>query len=284
MLFGKKKKDQPAKPATIKEALAQQEAEPEVEITEGSAGDDDDVVSEEGADTTSAADTSEVTSDGDEDQRAQPFAVAKAPRDISELESTRGYLNFGSVLIPALKNQKVRLDVDQKTKRVVSLTIGLGQASLQLQAFSAPKSGGIWDDVRSQIEESVLKQKGRARHVEGRFGTELHARVPTTLKDGRQGWRAARFIGYEGQRWFLRGVIGGRGAIDRKASQAVENLFAHIVVNRGEDPLPPRELLPLKPPPGTKRVRVPRQGSAAEAQNSRAAESSQPRSRDNSGE
>ena len=108
--------------------------------------------------------------------------------------------------------------------------------------------------MREQIQESVTKQKGRVRILDGRFGKELHARVPTVLKDGRQGWRAARFIGSEGSRWFLRGVIGGRGAIDRKASAGVEELFSRIVVVRGEDPLPPRELLKLKPPAGAKRV------------------------------
>src|SRR5699024_555931 len=109
------------------------------------------------------------------------------------------------------------------------------------------------------------KQKGRVKQVEGPFGRELHARVPTVLKDGRKGWRAARFIGYEGQRWFLRGVIGGRGAIDREAAQGVENLFSQLVVVRGQEPLPPRELLKLSPPAGAKRVAAPRRSAQAGA-------------------
>lgn len=273
MLFGKKKdKDQPRKPATIEEALSQETAEP-VEITEAEVGESMVPQDEEATEEPATAEP-EISAD-QADQDTDDQGTTPVPRDVSELESRKGYLDFGALLLPALKGQKVRLDIDQKTKRVVSLTIAVGQASIQVQAFSAPKSGGIWEDVRSQIEESVLKQKGRVRHLEGRFGTELHARVPTVLKDGRQGWRAARFIGFEGQRWFLRGVIGGRGAIDRKASAGVEALFAHIAVNRGDEPRPPRELLPLRPPKGAKRVVAPKNqqssanGVPAQAQGAR---------------
>ncbi|RJN31235.1 DUF3710 domain-containing protein [Nesterenkonia natronophila] len=253
MLFGKKKKDQPQRPATIKEALESEPAndEPQVEITEAEvSGDNDAVAGDQDAVTESA------TEDATQEAPTPPttFKPGQGPHDARDVDTTKGYIDFGAILVPAAKGQKIRLDIDQKTKRVVSLTITIGQASVQLQAFSAPKSGGVWQDVREQIQESVTKQKGRARILEGRFGKELHARVPTVLKDGRQGWRAARFIGSEGSRWFLRGVIGGRGAIDRKASAGVEELFSRIVVVRGDDPLPPRELLKLKPPEGAKRI------------------------------
>jgi len=189
---------------------------------------------------------------------AAELPALSGPRDFRELESKKGYLDFGALLIPAAKNQQVRLDIDQKTKRVVALTIMVEEATIQVQPFSAPKSGGTWNDVLQQIEESVIKQNGKVKQVDGRFGKELAARVPTTLKDGRKGWRVARFIGFEGPRWFLRGVVGGRGAIDASAARAVEELFSKIVVVRGDDPLPPRELLRLQPPEGAKRVVVPR--------------------------
>lgn len=252
MLFGKKKKDQAQKPATIREALAKESEEEEVEISEAEVTENDDaLVPEEVAPT-----AEELPAEA-----AEPAEAGAVPQDFSDIDSKKGYLDFGAVLVPAAKDQKVRLDIDQKSKRVVSLTIAVGKSSIQLQPFSAPKSGGIWEDVRGQIEESVVKQKGRVKQVDGRFGKELHARVPTVLKDGRNGWRAARFIGFEGNRWFLRGVIGGRGAIDRSAAQGVEDLFAQIVVVRGDEPLPPRELLRLSPPAGAKRVVVPRRGS-----------------------
>ncbi|MGO1522234.1 MAG: DUF3710 domain-containing protein [Nesterenkonia sp.] len=255
MLFGKKKKDQTKRPSTIREAMAEEPEDP-VEFTEAEAGQNDDAVVANDDVSAEEKITSEAT------EAAEPGAL---PQDFSEISSKKGYVDFGALLVPAAKDQKVRLDIDQKSKRVVSLTIAIGSSSIQLQAFSAPKSGGIWQDVRQQIEDSVVKQKGRVKQVEGPFGRELHARVPTVLKDGRKGWRAARFIGFEGRRWFLRGVIGGRGAIDREAAQGVEELFSKLVVVRGDDPLPPRELLKLSPPAGAKRVVTQRQNAQGQA-------------------
>lgn len=270
MLFGKKKKDQPKQPTTIREAL-DGGSDSQVEITESEVGSSDEQAL---GDQQELSDQQAVKAADESAERSAEEAAqetTEVPRDVNELSSRKGYLDFGAILIPAGKDQKVRLDIDQKTKRVVSLTIAVDQASIQLQAFSAPKSGGIWEEVRGQIEESVVKQKGRVKRVDGRFGKEVHARVPTVLKDGRKGWRAARFIGFEGKRWFLRGVIGGRGAIDREASQGVEELFSKIVVVRGDEPLPPRELLKLQAPEGAKRVTVPGKGQEVQSQKSEGA-------------
>lgn len=262
MLFGKKKKDEQArKPATIKETLedeqvSQPAADGETKSSGSSGATGSGRAQSAGAPRGERIEKAAQASQNSEN--ATDELSGSGPYDVSGVESRKGYLDFGALLVPAGKDQKVRLDIDQKTKRVVALTISVGQASIQVQPFSAPKSGGTWDEVREQIEASVVKQKGKVKRIDGRFGAEVVARVPTTLKDGRSGWRVARFIGFEGPRWFLRGVVGGRGAIDPKAARAVENLFSRIVVVRGEDPLPPRELLPLRPPEGAKRVTVPR--------------------------
>ena len=58
----------------------------------------------------------------------------------------------------------------------------------------------------------------------------------------------ARFIGVDGPRWFLRGVLGGEAAVDRDAAAGLEALFRQIVVVRGENPMPPRDLLQLRLP------------------------------------
>lgn len=259
MLFGKKKsKDKAAAPATIRDALKEESAA--ADQAEDAAAAEKAENKGENKSASFSADAPRAEDHDAEDSVADSAEeeTSSGPYDVSEIESRKGYIDFGSVLIPGGKDQKVRMDIDQKTKRVVALTISVGQASVQLQPFSAPKSGGTWDEVRQQIQESVVKQKGKVKEAEGRFGKELVARVPTTLKDGRSGWRVARFIGFEGNRWFLRGVVGGRGAIDRSAAKEVEDLFSRIVVVRGDDPMPPRELLQLRPPEGAKRVTVPR--------------------------
>jgi hypothetical protein len=62
------------------------------------------------------------------------------------------------------------------------------------------------------------------------------------------GSRLARFVGVDGPRWFLRGVIAGEGVTNRDAAAQVEDLFRSIVVVRGNTPMPPRDLIPLHMP------------------------------------
>ena len=60
--------------------------------------------------------------------------------------------------------------------------------------------------------------------------------------------RVARFIGVDGPRWFLRGVVTGDGAVNAEAAAEIEDLFRSVVVVRGSTPMPPRDLIPLHMP------------------------------------
>ena len=57
-----------------------------------------------------------------------------------------------------------------------------------------------------------------------------------------------RFLGFDGPRWFLRGVISGPAASDRALGAAFNALFADVVVVRGDYPAPPREQLEIRLP------------------------------------
>ena len=72
--------------------------------------------------------------------------------------------------------------------------------------------------------------------------------MPSAGPDGRTVFAPARFLGIDGPRWFLRGVISGRGAIDDDAAAPLVAIFRNTVVVRGSDPMAPRELLPLRLP------------------------------------
>src|SRR5688572_20320131 len=60
--------------------------------------------------------------------------------------------------------------------------------------------------------------------------------------------RPTRFLGVDGPRWFLRGMISGPAAEDAEAAQQLEAAFRQIVVARGTEPMPVREQLPLTLP------------------------------------
>ena len=80
------------------------------------------------------------------------------------------------------------------------------------------------------------------------FGRELLVRMPVKGPEGQSGQRPARFIGVDGPRWFIRGVLAGKAALDADAAKALESVFANIVVVRDQSPRPPRDLLPLALP------------------------------------
>ncbi|MHA7263815.1 DUF3710 domain-containing protein [Arthrobacter sp. TMN-37] len=170
------------------------------------------------------------------------------PFDSAEKDSTEGYIDLGALKIGAAEGLQLRLEVEERTKRVIAVTLDLGGSTLQLQAFAAPRSEGVWDEIRQQIGLSVGSQGGTVQEREGTFGTELIAQLPAPLPDGTAGVRVARFVGVDGPRWFLRGVFGGPAALNGEAAAPVERLFRNVVVVRGDHPLPPRELLPLRLP------------------------------------
>lgn len=190
------------------------------------------------------------------------------PFDVSEISSRDGYVDLGALLVAPSEGLQLRLEVEEATQRVVAVTMDLNGSSLQLQAFAAPKSDGLWDEIREQIGQSVGSQGGQVEEVQGGFGAELIAKLPAGAADGSQGYRVARFIGVDGPRWFLRGVLGGAAAMDAESAAPLEALFRQIVVIRGDSPMPPRDLLQLRlpkdataaPPPGTPGLQEPERG------------------------
>lgn len=180
---------------------------------------------------------------------------ASGPFDISERSPSQGYMDVGSLRLPMVEGLQVRLDVEEATQRLIAVTLTLGASTMQIQAFAAPRSAGLWDEIRGEIVASVGKNQGaEAGERQGPFGTEVLARIPARMPDGQPGWRVARFIGVDGPRWFLRAVVGGEAAYQEQAAEPLNRIFAHVVVDRGNTPLPPRDLLPLHPPSGMRPV------------------------------
>lgn len=169
------------------------------------------------------------------------------PFDESEANPVRPYIDLGGVKILPREGLNLRLEVEEQTKRIVAVGLDYAESTLQVQPFAAPRSSGLWEETRGQIKEQVRQQGGRVEERDGPLGHELLAEVPVVAGDARQK-RLARFVGVDGPRWFLRGVIGGAAAQDPAAAAQVEDLFRSIVVVRGGSPMPPRDLIPLKMP------------------------------------
>lgn len=168
------------------------------------------------------------------------------PFDIDELGLLTPYLDFGSIRIAPRADLQIRADVDEASKKIVALTLELAGHRLQLQAFAASKSQGIWLETLEALEKGISSQGGAATRAQGLLGPELHAKVPVQ-GEGREESRYSRFIGVDGPRWFLRGVINSPGLDDYHYAKLVE-VFRSSAVSRGDIAMPPGELLPLRLP------------------------------------
>ncbi|PJJ55339.1 DUF3710 domain-containing protein [Compostimonas suwonensis] len=173
----------------------------------------------------------------------------EGPFDENEANAVRPYVDLGGVKIVPREGLHLRLEVEEGTQRVVAVGLDYAGSTLQVQPFAAPRSSGLWHEIREQISEQIAKQGGTTTEREGVFGPELVAEIPVAAASGGGGTRLARFIGVDGPRWFLRGVIAGEAAIKPEAAEQVEDLFRSIVVVRGTAPMPPRDLIPLRMPP-----------------------------------
>jgi len=190
-----------------------------------------------------------------DDAKSAPLdRSTNGPLDESEANAVRPYVDLGGVKILPRPELQLRLEVEEGTKRVVAVGLDYAGSSLQVQPFAAPRTSGLWREIREQIVEQIQKQGGETRVTEGPFGPEVLAKIPVTTAGEPGTTRLARFVGVDGPRWFLRGVIAGEGAVNAEAAAKVEELFRSIVVVRGTTPMPPRDLIPLHMPattPGT---------------------------------
>lgn len=170
--------------------------------------------------------------------------AANGPFDESEANPVRPYVDLGGVKFVPRPDLGVRLEVEEANKRVVAVSLDYAGSTLQVQPFAAPRTSGLWTEIRAQIVAQVGTQGGKVESTSGSLGPELRAELP-----GQAGaTQIVRFVGVDGPRWFLRGMIAGKAAADPDAAAQVEDLFRSIVVVRGSTPMPPRDLIPLHVP------------------------------------
>ncbi len=178
-------------------------------------------------------------------------------------------VDFGAIQVPIGEGIEIQVNVEAVEQdehgnpvggRIVAVTVVHGESGLQIQPFAAPKKSGIWDEVRRETAEEIKQAQGETQEAEGPFGTELHGMVPVAIPEEMKdqvppeiaeqgfGWQPVRFIGVDGPRWFLRGVLQGAALQDPQQARVMEEIFQNVVVVRGDAPMPPRELLELTLP------------------------------------
>ena len=184
----------------------------------------------------------------DDVETAPELGDARGPWDVDATHPDVPRVDLGAIRLPQVDGMEVRLEVDKATNVVSAGAVLLDGSSLQLQAFAAPRTEGIWDEIREEIAASITQRGGTVDDLPGPYGRELLARLPVRTPEGRTGHRPARFLGTDGPRWFLRGVVTGRAAVDEDAAKRLEDVFRRTVVVRDGQARPPRALLALRLP------------------------------------
>lgn len=212
------------------------------EPVEETAGSQDAAPADETAATTSSAAATGPFDSGDVD-----------PADLEAADR----INLGSLVLVGIEGMELQLQVDEQTNEVQAVLMVVGDSALELRAFAAPKTSGIWTEVCREIAAEATRMGGTATEVDGSFGTELRVVVPVQGPDGQMFSQTSRVIGVDGPRWLLRGTLLGRAAIEPDAASRLEDSFRRVVVVRGSEPMAPREPLALTLPPGAQPANPP---------------------------
>jgi Protein of unknown function (DUF3710) len=162
-------------------------------------------------------------------------------------------IDFGSLLVPVRDGYDVQVFVSEEEG--ISVAVVHGDSGLQLQPFAAPRSAGLWHEVMPEIAEEVAKAGGQSSEQDGPFGPELLATVVPQGPDFQDvPPQPLRFMGADGPRWFLRGLISGPAALDGQLALPFEEIFADVVVVRGDHAEPPRKPLEVRLPDEARQV------------------------------
>ena len=179
--------------------------------------------------------------------------MTQGPLDLSDGVDTSSMLDLGAVFLPNIPGLEVHLDLDPRLGVGKSVSLHLNMTIAEVQVFAAAADEDPWAAMRDAIASGLREQKVDCSIEMGRFGTEIYAVMPTVDLDGNAHVQPVRFVGVRGPRWLIRAVISGDGALpnanpDAIADSGINEVISKLVINRGEDPLPPGERLALRSP------------------------------------
>jgi hypothetical protein len=165
-----------------------------------------------------------------------PYDVEVAPDD--------GQVRFdlGALKIPNVPGVSLQLEA-APNGQIVRVQMEHEGSRLQIAAFAAPRSEGIWEELRAELVTSLHSSGAKVVEVEGDYGPEIAARVPSG-----QSVVEMRQIGIDGPRWFVHAALIGPAAVDPERAAPLRSVLQGLVVDRGSEARPVREPLPLQLP------------------------------------
>jgi hypothetical protein len=194
----------------------------------------------------SAAESAESAAEDDTGKPPRP----NGPFDESEIDLERARadrVDLGGLLVPTGTDLKLQLQVDEKSGRATSAMVVLGDAAVQLIPVAAPRSSGLWEQTKLQILADARRRGGTVEEAAGPFGTEVRIVLPVTTADGKKAVQPSRITGIDGPRWMLRVTFLGSATTKPDVFSRLVQVVRDTVVIRGQAPMPPGDLIPLRP-------------------------------------
>jgi uncharacterized protein YggU (UPF0235/DUF167 family) len=187
-------------------------------------------------------DVTDVADASDEDQSASD--EPDGPFEIEDFDSVavakQGRHDLGGVLIP--ENETAELAVEVSPEGVATTVwMVTPNGRYNITAYAAPKAGGLWREVVTELAESLRNDEAQVSIEDGPWGREVVGLVTKGPEPV-----AMRFIGVDGYRWMVRGAAIGTPESADAIAEEMRVALSDTVVRRGDTPQPVRAQLPLQ--------------------------------------
>lgn len=145
-----------------------------------------------------------------------------------------GILDFGAYAFVPPVNTQLQIESSEEQNLVVHVLSG--QSNITIDAYAAPKTGGQWRFVASELADGLRNQGAKVSIQDGPWGREVIGSAAESV---------IRFIGVDGPRWMLRAVIVSSPAEAEQSAEIARTMLSHTVVRRGTNSMPARTPIPL---------------------------------------
>ncbi|MEU0537828.1 DUF3710 domain-containing protein [Amycolatopsis tolypomycina] len=166
--------------------------------------------------------------------------VSDGPFDVADFEDDGiPRIDLGSVKVPVPDGSQVQVEMDPEAGGVRAVHVVTEQGQITVSAYAAPRSGGLWREVSSELADQLRSDGAKVTIGRGVWGLEISAII---------GDVALRFVGVDRPRWMLRGVIAGPQSEAAAAVEVLREIVRRTIVDRGDAPMPVRTPLTITLP------------------------------------
>lgn len=182
-------------------------------------------------------------------------------RDVAEYYTDLGFghVDLGSMVIgvPPGRDLNVVLDPNGQPEFHV-----LTESSRVIpHVYAAPKSAGQWRSWVTELREQLEAQDATVEIEDGPWGREVVATLPGAV---------FRVIGADGPRWMAEVRVMSVAERADVAAEEGREVLRHLLVHRGDGPMPVREHLPVSVPEEVQQALVQAQQQMAAQQQAQA--------------